>query len=140
MRMLFQRRMTLSRPYTPSKNSIRPVDSNLRWLPHRFCSSKKQVEIAPQDKYIVAAMTIGGVCGAISLGEREYRNTYNSNRDFGERVIKVTGSTIIGFCLGTGFVMLSPIVVPTALLIGIICYSYPPPPPETIYTYRERRS
>lgn len=127
MRMLFQRRMTLLRPYTP----------------HRLCSSKKQVEIAPQDKYIVTAMTIGGVCGAIGFGEREYRNTYNYNRDFGERVINVTGATIIGFCIGTGFVMLSPIVVPTALFVGIICYSNPPPPPpspKTIYTYQERRS
>jgi len=100
-------------------------------VPTRYICDKKYEQTAQDvkiEKRILAVMLLGGTCGAISFGNREYTNVYNYKHSFCERVLTITASILIGFGVGGFAVLLSPVIVPVGLMVGIVCYSDPPPP------------
>jgi len=69
-----------------------------------------------------------GTMGGVGFAYTEYKNSYR--RSFPERVALMTSASLIGFGVGGGVVVLSPVLVPLTLMVGTICYLSPPPPPS----------
>ena len=112
---------------------IIPTMSRMR-IPQRCFGDKKMVQCDRDKKdenRILALLLIGGASGGTFYGYEEFMRTYNNNRCFEERVLAITASTLMGIGIGGFVVLMAPVIAPIAIVVGIACYSNPPPPPDT---------
>ena len=118
--------MMIPRRIIPTMNRMR--------IPQRWFSDKKMVQ-SDRDKKdenpILEVLLLGSTGGGIFFGYHEFMRTYDNKRCFEERVLAITASTLMGIGIGGIVVLMAPVIVPIAMIVGIICYSNPPPPPDT---------
>jgi hypothetical protein len=112
---------------------IIPAMSRMR-VPQRYFSDKKMVQSdrdRKDENRILEVLLLGSIGGGTFFGYQEFMQTYDNNRSFGERVLAITASTLTGIGIGGIAVLTAPVIVPIAMVVGIICYINPPPPPDT---------
>ena len=112
---------------------IIPTVNRMR-IPQRWFSDKKTAQSVRDRKHdnpILEVLLLGSTGGGILFGYQEFMRTYDNNRSFGERVLVITAATLTGIGIGGIAVLTAPVIVPIAMVVGIICYINPPPPPDT---------